>query len=112
MTALDEPKAIKPPISMDANGVYRVGGTRVRLETVVNAFENGCTAEEILYKYPSLTLPVVYNVLSYYLNNKSEVCAYLERRQVIRDDVDREIENRFPSDGIRERLLARRQAEN
>jgi hypothetical protein len=37
-----------PPLSVDDDGVLRVGGTRVRLETVINAFQVGCAAEEIL----------------------------------------------------------------
>lgn len=31
----------------DADGVVRVGGTRVTLDTIVFAFEEGATAEEI-----------------------------------------------------------------
>ena len=30
------------PLQADEDGVWRVGGTRVRLETVVDAFNNGC----------------------------------------------------------------------
>ena len=41
-----------PPLSVDDDGVLRVGGTRVRLETVINAFQAGCAAEAILLKYP------------------------------------------------------------
>jgi hypothetical protein len=37
-----------PPLSVDDDGVGRVGGTRVRLATVINAFQAGCAAEEIL----------------------------------------------------------------
>lgn len=39
--------AEKPPIKLDGDDVFRVGGTRVRLETVIAAFENGSTPEEI-----------------------------------------------------------------
>lgn len=38
----------------DADGVVRVAGTRVTLDTVVAAFEEGATAEEIAQQYPSL----------------------------------------------------------
>ncbi len=37
-----------PPLHFDENGVLRVGGTRVRFDTVVGAFQNGSTPEEIL----------------------------------------------------------------
>jgi hypothetical protein len=36
------------PIHTDADGVVRVAGTRVTLDTIVVAFEAGATAEEIV----------------------------------------------------------------
>ena len=36
------------PLETDADGVVRVGGTRVTLDTIVAAFTKGATAEEIL----------------------------------------------------------------
>ena len=35
------------------NGVILVGKTRVTLDTVVAVFDQGATAEEIAYRYPS-----------------------------------------------------------
>ncbi|HEY7491654.1 MAG TPA: DUF433 domain-containing protein [Candidatus Tectomicrobia bacterium] len=97
-----------PPIQADDAGVIRVGGTRVRLETIINAFKNGSTAEEILLKYPSLNLTDIYAVITYYLWSRKEVEAYLEERHRLAEAVHQENETRFPSAGIRERLLARR----
>ena len=38
--------AVEPlPLSKDADGVVRVGGTRVTLDTLVEAFHEGLTAE-------------------------------------------------------------------
>ena len=100
----------RTPISLDSDGVYRVGGTRVRLDTVVTAFQLGSTAEEILLKYPSLELADVYSTLAYYLENRDTVDAYLESKRHEAGQAGRELEARFPSDGVRERLLARRDA--
>lgn len=97
-----------PPLYRDAEGVFRVGGTRVRLDTVIGAFENGCLPEEILFKYPSLILPDIYAVIAYYMQNRDEIETYLSERRLTIEDAEREIEARFPSAGIRERLLARR----
>jgi hypothetical protein len=47
-------------------------------------------------------------VITYYLRHKSEVCAYLQRREEQAENVRAEVERRFPSSGVRERLLARR----
>ena len=97
-----------PPIQVDEAGVLRVGETRVRLETVINAFKSGSTAEEILLKYPSLNLTDVYAVITYYLWSREEVDAYMEERRRQEEAVRRENEARYPSAGVRERLLARR----
>jgi Protein of unknown function (DUF433) len=67
----------------------------------------GSTAEEILLKYPSLNLTDIYAVITYYLWSREEVEAYLEERRRQEEAVRRESETRFPSAGIRGRLLAR-----
>jgi uncharacterized protein (DUF433 family) len=97
-----------PPIRADDDGVLRVGGTRVRLETIINAFKSGCAAEEILLKYPSLNLTDIYAIFTYYLWSREEVEGYLEERRRVEEAVRRENETRFPPAGVRERLLARR----
>ena len=96
------------PIHIDTDGVARVGGTRVRLDTVVTAFKNGSGAEEIVLKYPSLALKDVYSVIAYYLWHEQEIDAYLAQGRQAADDARSETEARFPPHGIRERLLSRR----
>jgi uncharacterized protein (DUF433 family) len=56
------------PIKTDERGVVRVAETRVTLDTVVTAFLEGCTPEEIKEQYPSLQLSDIYLVIGYYLN--------------------------------------------
>jgi uncharacterized protein (DUF433 family) len=106
MTLLIETEPI--PLKMDAEGVVRVGGTRVTLDTVAAAFEEGATAEEIVQQYPSLHLADVYSVIGYYLRRRSEVEAYLRQRHQQADDVRKQNEARFDPQGVRDRLLARR----
>jgi uncharacterized protein (DUF433 family) len=96
------------PIEMDANGAIRVAGTRVTLDTVVAAFEQGATAEEIAQQYPSLDLADVYSVISFYLRRRSEVSDYLAQRQQQAQIMREENERRFDPHGIRDRLIARR----
>ncbi len=96
------------PISTDADGVIRVGGTRVTLDTLVAAFDFGATAEEITHQYPSIALADVYSVIAYYLRHQSDVRAYLAERQKQATQVREENERRFDPTGIRDRLLARR----
>jgi uncharacterized protein (DUF433 family) len=96
------------PLEADADGVVRVSGTRVTLDTVVAAFEKGATAEEIVFQYPSLDLAHVYAVIAYYLQQRPQVEAYLRRQRAQADEIQKQNEARFDPNGIRERLLARR----
>ena len=96
------------PLSTDNDGVIRVGNTRVTLDTIVAAFKEGATAEEIAYQYPTVSLADIYSVIGYYLHQKKEVDAYLKRREKFAEEVRRQNEARFDATGIRERLLARR----
>ena len=98
------------PLRTDADGVIRVGQTRVTLDTVITAFRRGATPEEIVYQYPSLDLADVYAVLAYYLRRREEVERYLAWRRAWAEQVRQDNERRFPADGIRQRLLARRAA--
>ena len=96
------------PLTTDEHGVVSVGETRVSLDTVIFAFQQGSTPEEIVVDYSTLDLSDVYAVITYYLQNQIEVESYIERRQTQRDEVRRLMETRFPQMGLRERLLARR----
>ncbi len=100
--------ALEPtPIETDSHGVVRVARTRVTLDTVVTAFLEGCTPEEIGEQYPSLQLSDIYLVIGYYLRHRDEVHTYLAERQRQSALIRQEAEQRFDPFGIRERLLAR-----
>jgi uncharacterized protein (DUF433 family) len=106
MTMLTTTETI--PLESDAEGVIRVGKTRVTLDTIVTAFTDGATAEEIVQQYPSVLLADVYSVIGYYLRRRAEVEAYLKRRQQQAAEIRQQNESRFDPTGIRERLLVRR----
>ena len=99
------------PFAEDADGVVRVGGTRVTLDTLVAAFREGASPETIADQYPSLQLGDVYTVLGYYLRHQAEVNAYLDKRRQLAAQVRQENETRFDPTGVRERLLARRNSQ-
>lgn len=90
------------------HGVVRIAATRITLDTVVNAFLNGCTCEEIVVKYPTLDLADVYAVIAHYLWNREAVDAYLAERAIEAETVRVEVERRGATVGLRERLLARK----
>lgn len=96
------------PLAKDGDGAIRVGGTRVTLDTIVEAFREGATPEEILQQYPALQLADVYAAISYYLRHQGEVEGYLQVREEQAMGIRVENERRSPSVGLRERLLNRR----
>ena len=55
------------------DGVIRVQGTRVSLETIVYAFDRGASPEEIIEGYPTLDLAATYAILAHVLENREEV---------------------------------------
>lgn len=95
------------PIKIDTDGVARVGGTRVTLDTVLAAFQDGATAEEIVYQYPALVLADVYAVIAQYLRHPAQIEEYLQLRRAEATAVRRQNEQRFDPYGVRDRLLAR-----
>jgi uncharacterized protein (DUF433 family) len=96
------------PVHTDADGVIRIGGTRVTLDTLVAAFEAGATAEEIVQQYPSVALADAYAVIAYYLRHRAELAEYLDRRSEQATAARNENERRFDPSSVRDRLLARR----
>ena len=95
------------PLAADGSGVIHVAGTRVTLDALAEAFDEGATAEEMAQQYPSLSLADVYSVLGYLLRHQTEVAAYLEKRAAQRKTIRQENEGRFNPQCVRARLLAR-----
>jgi uncharacterized protein (DUF433 family) len=99
------------PLRTDRDGTIRIRQTRVPLETLVHAFNEGSTAEEIAYRYSTLDLADIYATITYYLRHRSAVDEYLREQQVRGEGIRRKIESNQPDRrGLRERLLARRDA--
>src|SRR5262249_52133567 len=61
-------------------GGYRVGDTRVALDSIVYAFLEGHTAESIQQSFPILTLEQVYGAITYYLDYREDIDAYLQEQ--------------------------------
>ncbi|MDQ2947814.1 MAG: DUF433 domain-containing protein [Acidobacteriota bacterium] len=97
------------PLAIGTDGVMRVRSTRVTLDSLVTAFFEGATAEEIAQQYPTVSLADIYQVIGYYLRYETELQGYLSGRRQSVDEAKRANESRCPADGIRERLLVRRQ---
>src|SRR2546430_338649 len=70
-------------VRADEYGVLRVGGTRVMLDSVLAAFQQGHSPETIRQQYPALSLEAVYGSITYYLAHLEEVNAYLTRQHAV-----------------------------
>jgi uncharacterized protein (DUF433 family) len=102
-------ESVAVPLFDDGQGGLRVTGTRVLLERIVHAFEDGATPEGIVQSYDTLQLADVYAVLSWYLQHKAEVEDYLRRREKEAEVIRRTIEAKQPDRAeLRARLMARR----
>jgi len=102
-------QADTPPVHEDSTGTLRVGASRVLLDLVIGAFQDGATPEAIVQRYPSTTLADVYAVIAYYLRHRSDIEAYLREREKRAAEVRQRVEsNQRDLSELRQRLLARR----
>jgi uncharacterized protein (DUF433 family) len=93
-----------PPLRTGADGVVRVGGTRVTLDSILHAHRRGDTPEEIAEGFPTVPLADIYAVIAYYLHYREEVDAYLAEQEAAGERVRREVEERFPATELREKV--------
>jgi uncharacterized protein (DUF433 family) len=76
-------QAEAPPLTEDASGALRVGNSRVLLELVVRAFQEGATSEAIVQQYSTLKLSDVYATIAYYLRHSSETEQCLNSTSIV-----------------------------
>lgn len=97
------------PIVRDVGGVFRVGSTRVRLESVIGQYEAGASPEEIVMAFSTLDLPTVYAAIAIYLHNRPEFERYLATRRAEAEELERR-SNTPQVQALRARLLRLRQS--
>lgn len=64
-----------------AEGGYRVMGSRVSLDSIVYDFLSGLSPESIVNNYDTLTLEQVYGAITYYLAHRAEIDAHLQHNR-------------------------------
>jgi uncharacterized protein (DUF433 family) len=63
------------------NGGYYIAGTRISLDSIVHAFQDGESPEGILRSFPMAgPLVRIYGAITFYLENSEQVEAYLRAR--------------------------------
>jgi uncharacterized protein (DUF433 family) len=97
-----------PPLREDETGAVRVGNSRVLLEIVIQAFQDGSSPESIVHQYSTLTLSEVYSTIAYYLQHRESVEDYLIQREQLAASVQQRLTQVQPDLSlIRSRLLSR-----
>ncbi len=100
-----------PPLRSDTSGALRVGESRVLLEIVIRAHQDGATPETIVKRYSTLQLADVYAVIAYYLNHRDQIERYLEQREAAASEVREKVEvSQGDLTEMRERLNSQRNA--
>jgi len=110
MTTLEKTQAI--PLRLTEDGTIRIADSRVSLDSVLQHYKLGASAEQIAQKFPALDLADIYAAITYYLNHEEAVEEYLRQQEAEGDAVQNTIESdpqyQKNSAGLRTRLLARK----
>ena len=100
------------PLRVDEGGAVRVGNCRVLFELVVSEFQRGQTPEQIVQSFDTLQLADVYGAIAFYLRHRPEIEEWLRENDAQAQAIRKTIEASQPQMiGMRERLLARRRAQ-
>ena len=96
------------PLASDGTGTVRVAGTRVTLDTVIEHFRTGASAEAIAERFPVLSAADVHAVLAYYLRHRDELDRYLAEQGRQADETMASLaDHHQPWEKVSERLRTR-----
>lgn len=72
----------------ERDGGYYIAGSRISLDSIVHAFQDGESPEEILRSFPMAgPLVRIYGAITFYLENTEKVEAYLREQDRRWDDL-------------------------
>ncbi|MBY0503825.1 MAG: hypothetical protein K2X03_07940 [Bryobacteraceae bacterium] len=87
------------------DGGYYLANSRVSLDSVVTAFQNGAAPESILRSFPTIgSLVKVYGAVTFYLEHQNEVDRYLHEQDALAEAL-RDQQSPLPGE-LRDRLRA------
>jgi len=66
---------------IQVNGAYRIGDSRVSLDSVVYAWLQGQSPDTIADNFPVLALEEVYGAITFYLANREAIDEYLRQQK-------------------------------
>lgn len=96
------------PLTRLDSGVYRVTGTRIPLERVIESHKAGATPQDIVDSFDTLLLADVHALIAFYLNNTEAVEQYLREQDQESERLQQVTEaSQQPRPGFRKELLQR-----
>ncbi|MFM2305120.1 MAG: hypothetical protein RLZZ135_2533 [Cyanobacteriota bacterium] len=107
ISAPDKFQATSPPFRWDEGGGIRIAPSRVTLDSILAAYHNGSTPEEIAIQFSVLRLEDIYSTIAYYLNHQQEINSYLEQRSQQAQKLRQQRTQRHNLVDLRQRLLTR-----
>ncbi len=93
------------------DGEIRLAGSRIGLYHVIFFHRRDFTPEMLHEQFPTLSVPLLRQVLTFYRENQAEVDDYVDRYQAEIDDLRASAPKGPSLEELRRRLEARRQAE-
>ena len=90
-----------------ADREIRLTGQRIGLFHVVDRYQEGYSPEMISEEFPTLALALIHGVIAFYLENQSEVDAYVSDYRTALDRQEAAHPSSAAAVEIRKRLLAR-----
>jgi len=104
-------EAETPPLKVWPDATIRIGQSRIKVERIIKAYLNGSSPEQFASDYPTVTVEEAYGAIFYYLRHKAKLDEHVAEMDRKGDDAQRLLEEKFGSqEGMRERMIARRQA--
>lgn len=90
------------------HGGWRVAGTRILLESIIYAYREGKTPEEIVAEFsPSLTLEQVHGATAFYLRYRDRLDKYMSETEAKFEELRSDSQRDDP--GFYERMRAERE---
>ena len=111
MSVQIEFKVSAPPFHWDEAGGIRISKSRVTLDSILAAYHNGSTPEEIAVQYSVLPLEEIYAAIAYYLSHRQEIDNYLEQRRRKAQQQRNQFVQQCNLADLRQRLLDRYQSQ-
>lgn len=92
-------------VSPMPDGGWRVGESRVSLDSVIHGYWEGLSPEAIVDEFPTLTAEQVYGAIAWYLGHRTEVDQHLQQQASVWNQL------RETSESANQTLLSRVRAQ-